>query len=151
MATHPHILAWRIPWMEEPGRLQSMGSQSGAWLKQLSTHLVFLVFRTILWWSFKMWIFLIKSRLLDSFEKSRSCLNSGPAFLHGDNEPVLRQSCPHSPMCCKPPLPPSHTTDNSCDQPSSLLFPFVLCRYLSWPPWSSSTLSIYRWDIEAQR
>ena len=27
MATHPSILAWKIPWMEEPGRLQSMGSQ----------------------------------------------------------------------------------------------------------------------------
>ena len=28
MATHSSILAWRIPWTEEPGRLQSMGSQS---------------------------------------------------------------------------------------------------------------------------
>ena len=27
MATHSSILAWRIPWREEPGRLQSMGSQ----------------------------------------------------------------------------------------------------------------------------
>ena len=27
MATHSIILAWRIQWMEEPGRLQSMGSQ----------------------------------------------------------------------------------------------------------------------------
>jgi len=27
MATHSSILAWRIPWMEELGRLQSMGSQ----------------------------------------------------------------------------------------------------------------------------
>ena len=27
MATHSSILAWRIPWTEEPGRLQSMGSQ----------------------------------------------------------------------------------------------------------------------------
>ena len=27
MATHPSILAWRIPWTEEPGRLESMGSQ----------------------------------------------------------------------------------------------------------------------------
>ena len=27
MATHSSILAWRIPWIEEPGRLQSMGSQ----------------------------------------------------------------------------------------------------------------------------
>ena len=27
MATHSSILAWKIPWMEEPDRLQSMGSQ----------------------------------------------------------------------------------------------------------------------------
>ena len=27
MATHSSILAWRIPWIEEPGRLLSMGSQ----------------------------------------------------------------------------------------------------------------------------
>ena len=27
MATHCSILAWGIPWTEEPGRLQSMGSQ----------------------------------------------------------------------------------------------------------------------------
>ena len=27
MATHFSILAWKIPWMEEPGGLQSMGSQ----------------------------------------------------------------------------------------------------------------------------
>ena len=27
MATHPSILAWRIPWTEEAGGLQSMGSQ----------------------------------------------------------------------------------------------------------------------------
>ena len=26
MATHSSILVWRIPWTEEPGRLQSMGS-----------------------------------------------------------------------------------------------------------------------------
>ena len=27
MATHSSILAWRIPWTEEPGRLQFMGSE----------------------------------------------------------------------------------------------------------------------------
>ena len=27
MATHSSTFAWRIPWTEEPGRLQSMGSQ----------------------------------------------------------------------------------------------------------------------------
>ena len=28
MATHANILTWKIPWMEEPGGPQSMGSQS---------------------------------------------------------------------------------------------------------------------------
>ena len=27
MASHSSTLAWKIPWMEEPGRLQSMGSR----------------------------------------------------------------------------------------------------------------------------
>ena len=27
MVTHSNILAWRIPWTEEPGRLESIGSQ----------------------------------------------------------------------------------------------------------------------------
>ena len=27
MATHSSVLTWKIPWTEEPGRLQSMGSQ----------------------------------------------------------------------------------------------------------------------------
>jgi len=35
MATHSNILAWRIPWTEEPGGLQSMGSKRDG-LKQLS-------------------------------------------------------------------------------------------------------------------
>ena len=33
MATHSSILAWRIPWAEESGGLQSMGSQSRTQLK----------------------------------------------------------------------------------------------------------------------
>ena len=28
MATHSYILAWRIPWIEEPARLQSVGLQT---------------------------------------------------------------------------------------------------------------------------
>ena len=27
MTTHSSILAWKIPWIEDPGKLQSMGSQ----------------------------------------------------------------------------------------------------------------------------
>ena len=37
MATHSSILSWKIPWTEEPSRLQSIGSQSQTQLKQLST------------------------------------------------------------------------------------------------------------------
>ena len=38
MATRYNIPAWRIPWMEEPGGLQSMGSQKSQ--TRLSTHAV---------------------------------------------------------------------------------------------------------------
>ena len=40
MAPHSSILSLKIPWTEEPGRLQSMGSQkSQTRLKQLSMHM----------------------------------------------------------------------------------------------------------------
>ena len=38
MATHSSVLAWRIPWTEEPGRLSPGVSKSQTWLKQLGTH-----------------------------------------------------------------------------------------------------------------
>ena len=38
MATHSSILTWRIPWTEEPGGLQSMGSQEVGGMKQLSSR-----------------------------------------------------------------------------------------------------------------
>ena len=36
MAPHSSTLAWKIPWMEEPGRLQSMGSLSQTQLSDLT-------------------------------------------------------------------------------------------------------------------
>ena len=36
MATHSSTLAWKIPWKEEPGRLQSMGSLSRARLSDFT-------------------------------------------------------------------------------------------------------------------
>ena len=36
MATHSSTLAWKIPWMEEPGGLQSMGSLSQTWLSNFT-------------------------------------------------------------------------------------------------------------------
>ena len=38
MATHSRILTWRIPWTEEPGRLQSMGSQESDTTWWLNHH-----------------------------------------------------------------------------------------------------------------
>ena len=39
MATHSNILAWKIPWTEEPGRLQSMGSRELDTAERLNTHI----------------------------------------------------------------------------------------------------------------
>ena len=41
MATHSGILAWRIPWTEEPVGLQSMGSQESETTEQLTLSLYF--------------------------------------------------------------------------------------------------------------
>ena len=45
MATHSSTLAWKIPWTEEPGRLQSMGSQRVGhnWATSLSFFMFFLI------------------------------------------------------------------------------------------------------------
>ena len=42
MATHSSILTWKIPWTEEPGGLESMGSKRVG-LKQLSGHAVTII------------------------------------------------------------------------------------------------------------
>ena len=39
MATHSSILAWKIPWTQEPGRLQAMGSHESDMTERLSTHI----------------------------------------------------------------------------------------------------------------
>ena len=44
MATHSSILAWRIPWTEEPGRLQSMESQSQTQLSDFTHSQLFINF-----------------------------------------------------------------------------------------------------------
>ena len=41
MATHSSILAWKIPWMENPGRLQSMGLQESDATEWLHFHFYF--------------------------------------------------------------------------------------------------------------
>ena len=41
MAPHSSTLAWKIPWAEEPGRLQSMGSQSQTRLSNFTFTFLF--------------------------------------------------------------------------------------------------------------
>ena len=40
MATHSGILAWRIPWTEKPGRLQSLGRKELDMTERLSMHTI---------------------------------------------------------------------------------------------------------------
>ena len=55
MATHSSILAWRIPWTEEPGRLQSTDSQSRTRLSNFTLNML--------------------SRLIIAFLPRSKCLN----------------------------------------------------------------------------
>ena len=46
MATHSSTLPWKIPWTEEPGRLQSMGWQKSDTTEQLHFHVLSLSEKT---------------------------------------------------------------------------------------------------------
>ena len=65
MATHSSILAWRIPWTEEPGGLQSMGSQSWTRLSDHARHST-LPQRLVHCWVFPSFI-LVPHDLCDSY------------------------------------------------------------------------------------
>ena len=63
-ATHSSTLAWRIPWTEKPGRLQSIGSQRVGhdWATSLSLSLFFwklyscgFTFKSLFWVNFCIW------------------------------------------------------------------------------------------------
>ena len=83
MVTHSSILAWRIPWTEEPGGLQSTGSQRVGHDWATSLHFSLLA---ILWNSAFKWVYLSFSPLpFTSFLFSAICKDSSDnhfAFLH---------------------------------------------------------------------
>ena len=112
MATHSSIFAWRIPWTEEPGRQQSIGSQRVGYDWQwLSTHTIIkfhkmssLNIRNLLYHSSRGWKFEIKV-------SAELCIAEGPR--EGDvpgPSPGFRQflTCSsiisvftwHSPLAC---------------------------------------------------
>ena len=65
MATHSSILAWRTPWTEEPGELQSTGSQSQTWLSDEHFH-----FQE---WNWNEIILCINEKLSERKETDHSC------------------------------------------------------------------------------
>ena len=78
MATHTSILAWRIPWTEEPGRLQSMGLQRVGHNCMTNTYLGNIL------WSFSAFL------LLSAPWASKSCLE----------KTIVLRSLPGSGQCC---------------------------------------------------
>ena len=63
MATHSNTLVWKIPWMEEPGRLQSMGLQRVGhdWVTKLSSFHIYTAYtlentQKFLFWWMDVWI-----------------------------------------------------------------------------------------------
>ena len=78
VATHSSILAWRILWMEEPGRLQSIGSQrvrhDEQWTLSLSHYLHFL------WWPIG-WVYTHHLAICFLFVPSILCFLFVPSIL----------------------------------------------------------------------
>ena len=79
MATHSGILAWKLPWTEEPGRLQSIGSQSDTTEVTCQAHSLISGLRSIQSESLKMgpwtlilWVLQVIHKTL-KFENNYSC------------------------------------------------------------------------------
>ena len=69
MATHSSIRAWEIPWTEEPGGLQSMGSQSRTWLNQhVHGHIVLIRIENIARYRITLY-YLLQSRSSDQSQE----------------------------------------------------------------------------------
>ena len=90
MTAHSSILTWEIPWTEEPGRLQSMGSQGVRHNIATKQQLIFKY--CLITYRFKHENFRTLKKL---------CYNSG----HGGGGGLVTQSCLIlcDPMDCKPP------------------------------------------------
>ena len=64
--THSSILAWKIPWTEEPSRLQSLGLQSHS---QLNTHFTWYFFfpccfhNSLCFWFLRAWLWLVSVKI----------------------------------------------------------------------------------------
>ena len=82
MATHSSILAWKILWMEEPDRIQSMGSQSQTWLSDFTLFTYQMFILTEIWKERKRWACSTSEGV--QFEQGDLCL---PTILY------IQQTC----------------------------------------------------------
>ena len=103
MATHSSILAWKIPWTERPGRLQSMDSQRARdnWTTNTFTFMITLNAH----YTIDMYHYLKNSSLPFKLSKPHSLLHT--AVFHGilscSREQLL--SIPHYPSCLSNMIP----------------------------------------------
>ena len=107
MATHSSILAWRIPWMEEPGGLQSMGSQRmGHNWETLSKNIWKRVSPGITRKKLTLWMAYFKH--VHSLENDLTCVPIAVELPFGPNRvirefpsiPMIRALCFYSQGCC---------------------------------------------------
>ena len=106
MVTYSGILAWRIPWTEEPGRLQSMGSQIQTWLSDWHFH-----FFSGLWICVPSSLLLIP--ITAPVQRALVVLqNHLLQNQHSDLKQQISASCPVS-VCLKTSLNVAATTDSN--------------------------------------
>ena len=99
MATHSSILAWKISWMVEPGRLQSMGSQRVGhdWATSLSLVIIYSHYI-----SFNLAKVIFKNTILTCWTHQEGCYGKFPTFWF----------CASVSLCCR--LSGSSTLFISC-------------------------------------
>ena len=114
MATHSSILAWRIPWTDKPGGLQSMGLQESDTTEQLNHHHLSLAAAAV---EFTPKPVVVWSSLWNPMEGS----TSGSPLLH--RLPDFAQTCVHwvsDAIQTSHPLPPSSSLAFSLSQHQGL-------------------------------
>ena len=102
MATHSSILAWRIPWTEEPGGLQSVGWQrvGHKWMTNTFTLRVESLFFKAIWLSCKRALLAFKARYAGP--SSSWCRAHGPGSVMWGWDPLLLRQNLHN--CGCPPV-----------------------------------------------
>ena len=100
MATHSRILAWRIPWTEEPGALQSMELQSRTRLSHFTSLHFSIVQLPMLACGWREAMLMAPPPMHDS--TVLLCFHGCPAFLHRHFRPQSPPSHPLNLSLCSP-------------------------------------------------